>query len=168
METQMQFDGMETPSTPPTPVTKPWYKRKSFVIGIVVIVGLVIMANVGKTKPEAAARAAVPDTSVSHSPATTEVDSAVSLDDFQLDLIVLESQCFDTAGGLVTIEPDLSIPGASYDGQATLVYEVHGGDSVETFRLELDGTNFTYNEETISTPTCSSHLTAVPVRLIER
>jgi len=105
-------------------------------------------------------------------PATTEApetdDAPYTLDDFTIELITLESECFDSAGALVTVEPDLYIRDGEYPGKATLVFEIRGGEHTETFRMELDGDGYTTNEEMIATATCSANLTAVPTNLIER
>ena len=63
---------------------------------------------------------------------TRRVEATTS--DFIVELIILESNCFDTAGALVTVEPDLF---TDVTGNYTIVYEIHGGEAVETLRLEL-------------------------------
>lgn len=94
--------------------------------------------------------------------------STVSLNDFQIDLIVLDSECFGSAGANVTAEPNLSIDGGEFDGQATLVYDVRGGEAVETHSMELNGSSYTYDKLFISTASCNFNLTATPTRLITR
>jgi hypothetical protein len=91
-------------------------------------------------------------------------------EDFTIELVVLESQCFNTAGALVTVEPELAIntikPTA---GQTlTIVYEIHGGENVETYNLEVEGTSYSYDEHTVSTETCEPELTAEVVDVISR
>lgn len=101
-------------------------------------------------------------------PDTTEASTDLTLDDIAVSLVTLDSQCFDSAGGLVTVEADLSITGGTYPGKATLVYEIRGGEHVETHSLELEDDRYSTDQNTVSTASCSANLTAVPVNLIER
>lgn len=92
-------------------------------------------------------------------PTTTLPD--LTIDDVSIDLFVIESQCFNTAGATVTVEPDVSIDTARYDGRETrVVYEILGGEAVERFHLTLEGDSYSYEEHRVSTPTCSDTLTA--------
>jgi hypothetical protein len=107
--------------------------------------------------------------SFTNTPSEPAESEAITLSNFGIDLVVLESQCFDTAGGLVTVEPDVSavdVPPAGY--RATLVYEIRGGENTETFNIEITGSDYSYDEHLISTADCSDELTVVPTRLLER
>lgn len=101
-------------------------------------------------------------------PAAPAAETEWSIDDFSIDIVVIEDKCYDSAGALMTIEPDVSIRGGSYDGQATLVYEVHGGGINDTFNVEIDGDRYSYDQELLDVDRCNVTLTATPVRLIER
>jgi len=103
---------------------------------------------------------------VASPPATIEF----SPDDFAVELIVLENQCFNSAGALITVEPKLSILGAQPAPEQTLtvIYEIHGGESVETRNLEVSGGQYTYDESTISTADCADELSATVVDVLER
>jgi hypothetical protein len=94
-----------------------------------------------------------------------------TIDDFLIELIVMEKQCFGSAGCLITVRPELtfinleSLPsGKSY----TLIYEIYGGeDGTLTFNLTIEGDHYRFNEETISTANLNDELTVEAVRLIE-
>jgi hypothetical protein len=102
-------------------------------------------------------------------PTTTTTVPPLTKDDFVVTLTTLESQCFNTAGALVTVEPEVAnLRPVDSDYRATLVYEIHGGENVETFNLEIAGTNITYRKHVVSTSTCSPQLTVVTTNLIER
>ena len=95
---------------------------------------------------------------------TSRVEATTS--DFIVELIVLESECFNTAGALVTVEPDLF---SDVTGNYTIVYEIHGGEAVETLRLELsDDGSYSYSEHTVSTASCEYDLSTEVVNVIER
>lgn len=92
----------------------------------------------------------------------------LTTDDFEIELVILESQCFNTAGASVTVEPDLATS-ADVTRDYTIVYEIHGGEATETFNIELheDGT-YEFDQEFISTESCDYVLTAEVVRVIMR
>lgn len=93
----------------------------------------------------------------------------LALADIQLELITLENQCFDTAGALITVEPDLYVPGGQVEGTWTLIYEITGGGAFETYSMELSGDRYSKNEHHISTDACvPGGLEATPIRLLER
>ena len=100
---------------------------------------------------------------------TTEASEKLTLDDVAINLIVLENQCYDSAGALITFEPEL---GVGEDGDAggryTLTYDVTGGGAHQTYSIEIDGTRYSNDQHMVSTDTCVSFLTATPTRLIER
>ena len=99
-----------------------------------------------------------------------EVEGWAVLEDFALELIVFENQCFGSAGGTTTVEPDLAVLRSFGGGDYTLIYEIHGGeDGTETYNLDIhdDGT-YTKDQERINTANCSDELTVEPVRLVER
>jgi len=91
--------------------------------------------------------------------------------DFTVQLIVLEDECYGSAGGLVTFEPDLTVDSIEdWDTDATIVYEIRGGeDGAETHRIELkaDG-QYRYSEEIVGTAECGDRLTAEVVRVLSR
>ena len=132
------------------------------------------------TEPVAAATSeatttAAPTTSTTAAPtttATTTTQPAAPLvpEGFSINLVVTESQCFDTAGALVTVEPELTIVlrQPAPDETVTVVYEVHGGEAVETFSFDLTGTEYSYDPLVISTATCDAVLSARVVDVMER
>ena len=101
-----------------------------------------------------------------------EPAESVSLSDFSVDLFITENQCFDTAGALITAEPDLSYTGtADLDGRTfTIVYEVSGGGANETYSMELNGDdgNYSYDTHMISTDRCVDGLNARVTAIRER
>lgn len=172
--------------TTSAPTTRKWYKRKAVWIAVGVIV-VIAIATGSKSKPDATAITlptapavkATPTTeapTTTHAPTTTEAptttvaDKEWTIGDFVIELVTLESQCFNSAGGLVTVEPNLSISDLSaWDQEATLVYTILGGEAEETFNVTIhDDGKYSFEQHTIQTPTCESVLTAVPTRLIER
>lgn len=65
-------------------------------------------------------------------------------------------------------EPELTlteIPPDDYS--ATIIYEVHGGDQVDTHSIELEGSQYSYDSVFIGIDSCDYELTAVPVRIRE-
>jgi hypothetical protein len=130
---------------------------------------LLILTLVGLTACGSAQAAETTAAPTTEAPATTEApETEITLADFEVSLVTLDSECFDSAGGLVTVEADLAINGGTYPGKATLVYEIHGGEHVETHSLELEDDRYSTDQNTVSTASCSAHLTAIPVNLIER
>lgn len=162
---EVQPETWAAPTTPPSPAPKrKWYRRRPFIAGVIVFVLIgIAVANNSSASTKRVTPAAPPITVV----ATTEAPASdVSISDFSIELVVLENQCFDTAGALVTVKPMLNTLTGHYDGQATLVYEVHGGEAVETYNIEVDGDNYTTSKLHIQTPTCNVNLTAEPTMLI--
>ncbi len=95
--------------------------------------------------------------------------ASISLDNFSIEIIITGSQCFGSAGANVEWEPRLTVDIVPPDDyRATLVYELHGGDQVDIYNIEIEGSGYTYNGEFTSIDTCDYELTAVPVRLLER
>ena len=102
-------------------------------------------------------------------PTATSERVEPSLTDFDLELIIIEDQCFNTAGALVTVRPDLYYDGPDLPPSARylLVYKVIGGENVETFNLEIEGDSYSFDDETISTSSCNYDLSIELVRLLE-
>lgn len=100
---------------------------------------------------------------------TTTTAVSFDLDNFSVELIVTESECFGSAGALVTVEPEMTVVNLPPDDyRATLVFEIHGGEADETANLEIDGAEYSYDELLISTASCDYELSVELVRLIER
>ena len=99
---------------------------------------------------------------------TTEAPITPFPSDFDIDLIVMEDECFDTAGALVTVEIDLGwrVP---IDGRVTLVYTIYGGEyGSDTFNLDIEGDTYSYDSKVISTASCYYDLQVEVVRVIQR
>ena len=85
-------------------------------------------------------------------PQPTSTPRPPKISDFQLDFVITESQCFGSAGCLVTIRPDLSIIDRTPVGEWLLVYEIYGDeDGTLIANLDLDGTQYSFNPVHIST-----------------
>lgn len=109
------------------------------------------------TQPPATARPTVRPTA-----RPTARPKPLVLSDLTLTLIVIETQCFGSAGGLVTVQPELGVDAYAHVGQEyLLIYEIRGGEyGAETDSLEMH-TNGTYSyttERTISTTSCDDKL----------
>jgi hypothetical protein len=103
--------------------------------------------------------------------ATTTTTTAVvepTAENFAIELTILESECFNTAGGLVTIRPELSYDGPDLTQDYTLTYSIDGGEHPnDVYRIEVqaDG-NYRFDEEVISTLDCDAVLTPRVVAVI--
>ena len=61
------------------------------------------------------------------------------------------------------------LSGATWNQTATIIFEVHGGDSVETKSIDLDPDGkYSAGRERAQTPTCSDVLTAVVTQVLVR
>ena len=89
--------------------------------------------------------------------------------DFQIGIVETERSCFGSAGCNITYRIDVTYVGAQpIDSSAsyTVVYEVHGGDDLQTKNFEIRGSDIEYSEEIIGTPPNPS-LSAVAVRVLD-
>lgn len=130
-------------------------------------------AEVSTLKAELEAAATTTTSTTTPVTTTTLADVSLDEDDFMIDLIILENKCFNTAGALVTVEPELVVSDLdsflASGNEYTIVYEVHGGEAVNTYNLSLDSDgNYTYDQETISTASCDFELVAEVVRVLQR
>jgi hypothetical protein len=93
------------------------------------------------------------------------------VEDYQLELIVIEKQCFGSAGCLITVRPDLAYGGFPTPSgkEYMLVYEIIGGeDGVEIFNLTIhDDGQYTFRDLTISTAHKDDELTVEIVELLD-
>lgn len=113
-----------------------------------------------------------PETTTTTRPPTTTTTLPPPLPEhFAVSLVVTESRCFNSAGANVTVEPELSYtgPGLPDGGEWQIIYEIHGGEVVETFSFDVtsDG-DYSYRPHLVQTPTCSDTLTATVVNVRER
>jgi hypothetical protein len=120
-----------------------------------------------QTQPEATAPETVAST---EAPATTKPQRAPTVKDFAINLVVVEDQCFDTAGALVTFEPEVKYSGPNLTGQTwSLTYQLNGGKSPNIYTIEGSGNDFTVNDrQRVQTRTCQDVLTATPIRVTVR
>jgi hypothetical protein len=150
-----------------------WRGRQVLVLAVAVgaaclTLGTMIGAAVARldetagTRPRAAATTRPPATAAAEEPATTEPAPAYpepKPSDFDLKVKVLKKENFGSAGSLVTFRIEAAWS-KTYDPDET--YEVRGpedGPMVNTF--EVTGDEYrTQREETASTPSASTRLTA--------
>lgn len=95
----------------------------------------------------------------------------ITIADFRVDIQVIERKCFGSAGCLFqyTINPVLLRPASDYKGSYTVVYDVVGGEEVQTLNFELRGTTATFDkQEHISVSSSDSVLTANITSVIVR
>lgn len=120
------------------------------------------------TTTQAPTTTAAPTTTMP--PTTTAPPLPLAPEDYAIALTVTANQCFNSAGGLVTVEPSFSIVNIrALASPVTLIYDIHGGEHVETASVDVaaDGT-MTVRRATIDTPTCDVIPTAVITQVIER
>ena len=161
------------------------------VIGVLVILaGIGIAGGDGQETAEAAPTTEAPASTVEESTtATTEVTTTttqpttttttepyeIDITDVSVELIVLESQCFGSAGAVVVVEPDLRVEPRALEALSsgtpyTIIYDVTGiEEGVNTYRIEThgDGT-YSYEEHVLSTATCDYNLKAEVTAVIPR
>jgi hypothetical protein len=114
----------------------------------------------------------VPEPTKTPKPRATST-SSITINNFRIDLIVIEKQCFGSAGCLITMRPDLvyldngqgPVPkNRSY----LLVYEVYGDeDGTLTFNLLIEGDQYTFNDILISTANIEDEISVKVVRLMD-
>lgn len=91
--------------------------------------------------------------------------------DFRVRLVETGRECFGSAGGLVTVEPELSYVNEAPGNDRTflVVYEIRGGeDGAQTYSIDVTGGEYAFDDAIISTPTCSTNLTAKVTTVRER
>jgi len=160
------------------------------VIGVLVILaGIGIAGGGGEETAEAVPTTEAPATTVEESTTTTTEATTtttqptttttepyeIDISDVSVELIVLESQCFNTAGALVVVEPDLRVEPRAMEALSsgtpyTIIYDVTGIEGgTDTYRIEThgDGT-YSYNEHRLSTATCDYNLKAEVTAVIAR
>jgi hypothetical protein len=91
----------------------------------------------------------------------------VSVDDFTVNLRIVDDTCLDTGGAKVTVQPDLEYTGPDLTGRSwVLTYEVDGGGSAEPQTIASEGGRLTTAPLTLSTPTCHAVLAATVTGII--
>ena len=142
---------------------------------VLVIVALMLLAGCSQALMPAATAAPIA-TVVSTATTAPTVTAAPpptvivpSLNDFMIDLLVLEKQCFGSAGCLVTVRPRLSYDGPAIPPSTSyiLVFEVAGDESgVVTCNLTIMGEEYSFNEIHLSTPRDNTVLVVTLVTLL--
>lgn len=108
-------------------------------------------------------------TSTTSTTTTTAPTPTLTADDFHVELVITENQCFNTAGANITFEPELTYVGSGPypGGEYLLVYRVE--QTGETFNLEVhDDGRYSYDEEFVQTDDCPDELSATITTLRER
>lgn len=156
-----------------------WQKVVMGVVGALVVIA-VVAPDPDEAEADTTTTTAAPETTTSTSTTststtttqpTTTATETFDEDDFLVELIILESQCFNSAGALVTVEPDLTLTaatGPAPDQELTIVFEIHGGEFVETRRLDVTGDSYSYEEYVVSTESCEYDLSTEIVQVINR
>lgn len=107
-------------------------------------------------------------------PDAFEFEETVELtpDDLALEVVVLEKQCFGSAGCRIGFRVELTYLGAEGpdpDSEYEVTYEVQGGESTYINTLTTEGRQYLVEErERISTESEEDELTAVVTRVTER
>lgn len=77
--------------------------------------------------------------------------------DFAVELVVLESQCFGSAGGTIEAEPELTLNTGRTDGVWQVTYEVTNlehGPELYTIEVDMAEGSYTYDALRLSTASC--------------
>ena len=103
-------------------------------------------------------------------PRTTTTLRSFSPSDFSVELVIIESDCFNTAGALVRVEHALTLTAAvpADNQRVTVIFEIHGGENVETKSIDVTGSSYTVEDHRISTASCTYDLTAEVVNVLNR
>lgn len=153
----------------------PWYRRTWIIAVIAFVLGGAVGQSLGgesnaptSTTTTTTLRVETDDegptttsstTTTTAPTTTTTAPDPLTTDDVSLSLFIIEDECFNTAGALVTVEPDVSVSGP-VDQEYLVVYEISGVEGgTETFNLTLhaDGT-YSFRQETLSTESCNHDL----------
>jgi len=158
------------PPPPPSSTPPPTRRRRRWpwvVLGVVVLV--VVVAALAGSPDEDEATSSAPTTTApartTAAPTTTTTAAAYvpTPADFAITVVVLEKSCFGSAGCNVTYTIELAYLGPPLDPADTwqVVYDVTGGESVQTNTLEVTGTEYRFDEQSLtSTPSEGAELTA--------
>lgn len=157
---------------------QPGKARPSWLIPLIVgavalFVGVGIgMADGGGKQPVAAASSPSPSDEgmtlapPEPSPSPEPTYGTLTAKDLEVKLKTIESSCYGSAGGLMTVRLNVGIDGTVADSldpavQWDVTYRVLGdenGPIVGTFSIYPDG-QYDVNEENLSTPTCATQPT---------
>lgn len=95
-------------------------------------------------------------------PTTTEAPAVMpTVTDYAIELIVVESQCFGSAGCNVSVVPELSIVGLAadtWDESVSITYQIDGDESgpiIETIEVDPEGM---YRQEQSNLSTTSAEV----------
>ncbi|MFC4590992.1 hypothetical protein [Sphaerisporangium corydalis] len=111
-------------------------------------------ANVPAADNEPASEQASAEPSADHTPKPSE---------FRVTIKVIKSECFSSAGAIVTYRAQLAYSGNSLpeDKTFTVSYKISGGQDPATGAIDVTGDEISRPaQETIQTPTCTSALRA--------
>ena len=89
-----------------------------------------------------------------------EASKTLTVEDVTITLFETGSECFNSAGAIVTWEPEVTTRN-NFQGDALVVYDVLGGEFVETYNIELSDGSFSYRPELTSTESCTYELSAI-------
>ncbi len=135
------------------------------------------VADALQAEPEAPSTTETPTTTSTTRATTTTTRPTTttfvlpSLSEFEVELVIVNKECFGSAGCNVTFQPVLYYDGPDIpdDVEYRLVYEVRGGeDGTLVFYLDLEGTMYSWNDEHIQIARSSDELTVEVVRVLER
>lgn len=89
---------------------------------------------------------------------------------FEIELIVIEDKCFNTAGATVTVLPELiATDRRAMTGDWLIVYEVSGVESgTGTYNIEVSDGMYNQREVRLSTESCDYDLSADVTRILAR
>jgi hypothetical protein len=167
----MEHQPVPPAPTEPKPKGRPSWLIPAVIAGLALVIGVGIGQSGGGDDP-----ATVAATSPSESPddggmvldspepEPVEPDYAtLQARDLQIKLKTIESSCYGSAGGLMTVRLNVGIDGTTADNldpsvQWDVTYRLTGdenGPIVGTFRIYPDG-QYDVNEEYLSTPTCAT------------
>lgn len=147
---------------------KPVKKLIGALIGVLVVLAGIGMAGGGREET------AAPTTTKATTTTTTE-PYEIDISDVTVELVVLESQCFNSAGAVVVVEPEVSVEPEALEALSsgtpyTIIYDVTGIEGgTNTYRIETHGDgSYSYDEHVLSTATCNYRLKAEVTAVIPR
>ena len=163
-----------------------WWRAKTRIQKVGIVVGAVfalgIIGAIFDGEEEPAAVAAEPTTTLATSTTTTSTSSTTTTmrpttttttpapkpEDFEVELVVIEDQCFGSAGALVTVRPTVTYKGfRQMAGDWLLVYEVVGVEAgKETYNLSISDDEYTVRELVLSTDSCDHNLAALVTNIL--
>ena len=142
------------------------------VVGVLVVLAGIGIAGGGREETPTTVEET---TTTTVTTTTTTEPYEIDISDVTVELVVLESQCFNSAGAVVVVEPEVSAEPEALEALSsgtpyTIIYDVTGIEGgTNTYRIETHGDgSYSYEEHVLSTATCNYRLKAEVTAVIPR